>query len=548
MRFSWARIALVTVLAGVVAAPIAAYAQQGSDVRVDLSLKDADMMAATNILFQRTGIQFVVEPSSKPYNKITLKLQGATPEEAVGYICQAAGAFFKRDENGVYIISTTKPVVEAPPMVATPGAAKIVKKLKVMKGDARAIYESIAYRQVFDSARGFAELKRFVDIATPGTNNNYRNAPSFNIIGNGPSQTFAPVNAANQMTPLTGAESGNQVQLPGESGEQFGGRGGQTGLGGGGGQGGLGGGQGGLGGGQGGLGGGQGGGTQLVGGQGLVGSSIDYITYDPVDNSFIVRGTEEDINQLQTYINMFDVSPKQVQIKVEFITTTEAVERSLGTEFLYQRGTILAGTRPGAFVRTGDPVFLNYATGNITARLRASLTETGGKVVSAPILRTLNNQPATITSFVQTTIFINNTTISNGTVITTSNPLPLTASTTLSVAPRINDDNTITVFLAPQIQSFVGVSRGPNGEEIPNLVSQQIAVVAKVKNGETIVLGGLNNKNEDNSVNRVPVLSDLPIIGQFFRQTRRAKTAQELLIFVTPTIVDEDTTSGLGGP
>ncbi|MEZ0326870.1 MAG: type II secretion system protein GspD [Fimbriimonas sp.] len=532
----------MTVVAGLVVAPVGALAQQSSDVRVDINLKDADMMAATNILFQRTGIQFVVEPSSKPYNKITLKLQGATPEEAVSYICQSAGAYFRRDENGVYIISPNKPVVEAAPVAPAANAVKIVKKLKVLKGDARVIYESIAFKQVFDPARGFAELKRFVDIAGPTQGHQFQ--PMINVLGNGPAQTFAPVYAPNQNTPLTGGESARDIKLPGESAGQLGGLGG----GGGGGLGGQGGGLGGGGGGLGGQGGGGGQGVTLQGGQGLVGSSIDYITFDPVDNSFIVRGTEEDINQLQTYISMFDIAPRQVQIKVEFITTTEALEKSLGTEFLYQRGTILAGTRPGAFVRSTDPVFLNYATGNITARLRASLVETGGKVVSAPILRTMNNQPASITSSVQTTIFINTSTISNGTVITTSNPLPLLAATQLSVAPRINEDNTITMFLAPQIQSFVGVSRGPDGTEIPNVVSQFIAVVARVRNGETIVLGGLNNKNEDQSVNRVPILSDLPIIGQFFKQTRKSRLNQELLIFVTPTIVDEDTSAGPGGP
>jgi general secretion pathway protein D len=553
MRFSWARIALMAVVASVVVAPVSARAQQSSDsIRVDINLKDADMMAATNILFQRTGIQFVVEPSSKPYNKITLKLQGATAEEAVGYICQAAGAYFRRDENGVYIISQTKPVVEPPAVAASTKAPLIVKKLRVLKGDAREVYERIAFSYIAEPGRGLQELKKFVDLASP-TGRSY-GAPALNVLANGMAQqTFSPVNApaSNPAAPLTGVEAGNQVRLPGESAPQIGGGGlGGGGRGGGGFGGGQGGGNGGLGGGGGFGGGGQGGGggVTLQGGQGLVGSSIDYITYDPVDNSFIVRGTEEDINQLMTYIQMFDVAPRQVQIKVEFITTTEAVERSLGTEFLYQRGSVLAGTRPGAFVRTGDPVFLNYATGNITARLRASLTETGGKVVSAPIIRTLNNQPALISSQVQTTIFINQTTISNGVVITTSNPQPLTASTFLAVAPRINDDNTITVFLSPQIQSFVGVSRGPNGEEIPNIVGQQISVVARVRNGETIVLGGLNNKNEDNSVNRVPVLSDLPIIGQFFRATRKSKTNQELLIFVTPTIVDEDTTAGAGGP
>jgi type II secretory pathway component GspD/PulD (secretin) len=69
-----------------------------------------------------------------------------------------------------------------------------------------------------------------------------------------------------------------------------------------------------------------------------------------------------------------------------------------------------------------------------------------------------------------------------------------------------------------------------------------------VRNGETIVLGGLTQKNENDSSNKVPVLADLPIIGQFFRSLSRNVTNSELLIFVTPTILDDQETTGPGGP
>jgi len=257
-----------------------------------------------------------------------------------------------------------------------------------------------------------------------------------------------------------------------------------------------------------------------------------------------VRGTEEDIAELQRYISLFDVAPRQVEIKVEFITTTDSLDKSIGFDFLYSRGTLLTGTAPGTFARASDPVFLNYATGNVTMRMRTLLQEGRGKVVSSPILRTLNNQPATINSSITSWIFINNSFISNGTVVTQSTPQPLQANTTLSVAPRINDDNTITVYLNPSIQSFVGTTRGPDGTELPNLANQAISVVARVKNGETIVLGGLTDKNDNTNVSRVPLLSDLPIIGQFFRSSQRTKRVSDLLIFVTPRIIEEDEIGG----
>ena len=530
MSKNWAKMAAVAIFASVVAAPMSiAMAQQAGEVKVDLNLKDADMMAATNILFERTGIQFVVEPSAVPYKRVTLKLDAVTAEEAVRYICQAAGAYSRRDENGVFIISHDKPVVAPAGPVVTTKTPKMVRKIKVLKADARDVYDELVLGLPFDVTRGLKALEQFTKLAQPDEVNRVY-GPQFDPKTLTPS--FSPVVQASPTSTLLKGESGSDVRLPGTEGaNQFGGGGGG----------------GGLGGGQGGGGGAGGGGAQLRGGQGLVGDSIDFISFDPTDNSLVVRGNEDDINQLQTYINLFDVAPRQVEIKVEFITTTDSLSKDFGTEFLYQRGTIYAGTTPGTFVNTSDPVFLNYATGNVTARLRTSLAQGSGKVVSAPIIRTLNNQPATIFSFIETTIFVNQTQVSNGTIITTSNPYPIDANTTLSVAPRINEDNTITVYLRPTITSIVGFSQGPNGEQVPNRSSQGVVVVARVKNNETIVLGGLNNKSEDESVNKVPVLADLPVIGQFFRLTSKHRTNSELLIFVTPSIVDEETTSG-GGP
>lgn len=545
MRKSWVTLALAVTM-GIVAlgtAPSAVAQQTSTDVRIDVNLKDADMVAATQAITRRTGLQFVIEPSVEPFNRITLKLDGVTAEDAIAYIAQAAGAFVRRDVNGVYIISRTKPVEAAPTTNATTVEPKRVlqtKKLRLVRSDPRVVLSQLIGRAVTDGDLNFEVLRKFrredVQNALGGV---WGSAADMNVL-----PSAQPVATRNFGSPATGMETGNDVALPGEGANQFGGGqlGGGGGIGGGGGQPG---GAGGIGGGGQPGGAGGAGNAQLRGGEGLVPQSIDFISYDPTDNSLIVRGTsEEDIAELQRTISLFDVAPRQVQIRVEFITTTENITRSLGYDFLFQRGSVFAGNRPGSFARTGDPVFINYATGNITTRLRAELTEGRGKVVQAPILRTLNNQPALLQSAIQTTVFINQTTVSNGTVITTANPQSLVASTELAIAPRINDDGTITVFLTPQIQSFVGTSRGPNGEEIPNVVSQLIRVVARVRNGETIVLGGLTSKNDDNSVSRIPVLSDLPIIGQFFRGTRRQRVNSDLLIFVTPTVLEDDETSG----
>jgi general secretion pathway protein D len=548
MRKSWATIALGAVLtiAFMGTATVSSAQQSTNDVRVDVNLKDADMVEATRAITMKTGLQFVFEGSNEPFNHVTLKLDGVTADDAIGYICSAAGAYFRRDLNGVYIISRTKPVEASAPN--TPGSPKVVrfiKQIRLMKADPVQVYQQVLGRIYID--RGFEELKRITHILTDDVGLRGPGLSPTILQNNTPTdQMSLPTPTRNYGGPMTGHESGNDIALPGteaaarlasESAGQLGGFGGGAGAGGGQGLG------GGAGGGQGGP--GAAGNAKLTGGQGLVPASITFISYDPTDNSIIVQGTsEDDIAELQRTISLFDQAPQQVQIKVEFITTTETLSRSLGYDFLYQRGPVFAGTSPGSFARTSDPVFLNYATGNVTTRLRAKLDEDSAKVVSAPIVRTLNNQTATITSSISTYIFITTTTISNGTVLTQSNPQQLVASTSLTVTPRINGDRTITIYLTPQVSNFVGSTTGPDGQQFPNQAFQGLQLVARVRDGETIVLGGLTQKSDSTNVSRIPVLSDLPIIGQFFKGTQRDRNNSDLLVFVTPTIIEDDDTGG----
>jgi len=522
-----------------------ASAQQASDVRLSINLKDADMMTATKVLFQKTGVQFLVKPTTKAFSRITLKLDDVTAEQAVRYICTAAGAFFTRDDSGVFIISQDAPVEAVAPLVAPKPKSKVLKKIAVQHADVRDLYDQVVRNIPFDSARGWKELKRIVAL-TRGDEQRIFGNGGLNVYGN-QAPTFdlnAQRSAATVNQPLAPQDSANDIQLPGDLANQgrgggFGGAGGGQGgggLGGGGGQGG------------GGLGGG-GGQANLTAGQGLVPSGISFISYDPNTNSFIVEADDEEaINKLREAIQLFDVAPRQVQIKVEFITVTNGFSKSLGYEFQYQRGTVFAGTRPGVFAPASSPVFLNYSTGNVAMRLRTSLSEDNSKVESAPLIRTLNNMPASISSSTTQTVFTPTTTLVGGAGATTSYQAnDVSATTFLSVAPRINSDDTITVFLNPQIEGFVGNSVAPDGQTVPNTFSQSISVVARVKNNETIVLGGLASKTESSTLVKIPVLADLPVFGQFFRSTSKTRSNSELLIFVTPTII-EDESSNSGGP
>jgi hypothetical protein len=514
------------------------------------------MMTATQVLTKQSGLQFVFEPSTEPFSKITLSIERMTIEDAVRYICDAAGAAYRKDENGIFIIGHKKAVAVSVPAESNsvqkidPGKVKVLKKIKLQNTDPTALYNRAMFGAVESETNAMRRVSSFRTAKLFGRVTSDHRIDNIN-------RGYAPVDS-NITTipsqPRTGTESGSDIALPGnESANQSFSGGGQRGGGGGFGQGGNSGfGQGGnnSGFGQGGNNSfGQGGNGQTganVGGTGIIGTSIDYFTYDPTDNSIVVRGYPEDIETLRQWINTFDVAPQQVIIKVEFITTSNSVKKSLGFDWLYQRGSLFIGNRPGSFARSSDTFVASYATGNVSARMRTLMQEGYGKVVNAPMIRTFNNQAASIEDDITTSRWSPQITVSNGTTITTYEHEDVEANTYLDLAPRINGDGTVTMYINTAISDFGQTRVGPDGSEYPDLLTQTIQVFARVKDGETIVLGGLNRKSEEETNQKFPILGDLPIIGQFFRASTKDVNNQELLIFVTPTIVSDESNSGLG--
>jgi len=512
--------------------------------RVDLFLVDGNLEDALNLLTKQTGLEFVIEPGDKEFAHINLSLKDKTAFDAIRFICEAAGAWADRDESGVYIVRRgMKPRGTVSTTGASVAEPKMIRKIRLKHGDAETILRQIK-GEVIDPLRERQEVQRVWDSAR---NNPLSDVPQVLYPGTSVNPGAAyPVSTSPSQAELsrnnTLRESGSDVALPmSEGGLQFGGAG--QGVGGGAG---FGGGQNGGGAGRGGgqNGGGQGAST-ITSGQGFAPEGLTNVTYDPVDNSLVVQGTDEAIRQLRNLVDLFDVVPKQVVIKVEFIETSTGVTKSLGFDWLYQRGAIGAGNTPGSFVRAGDPVFLNYATGNVTTRMRTSLIEANGRTVQAPLIRTLNNQSASVYQSTSVPIIRTTVSVSNGAIIQSPNVTYQPAQTGIDVRPRINDDGTVTMMLRPQVSGFGKTTRDNLGNEYPEFLTQAILVVARVKDRETIALGGLTNKSTTETVARFPILSDLPIVGSFFKQTTKQRNDSETIIFVTPMIVQDDENGGL---
>lgn len=505
--------------------------------RVDLFLKDADLLAATEMLSRQTGIRFVIAPGSAEFKKINLNLPGVTADQAIVYICEAAGGWVERDDQGVYIIRQGAKPENASSNAAVP-TSKVkkpirIERIKIIKGDPEYVYHMIMSGSGDRvDGKGFSDIHQAVKALNDAILPKANGGPSLVFPGVSGAASYPAVVQDNSMPKDSSKgifEAGSDIMLPDESANQR-----QPGGGG-------------AGSGNGQPGGNtNGGGSALQGGVGFVPEGIRKVTYDPTTNSLIVEGDDDAIKQLRNLVNLFDQVPKQVIVKVEFITTSQSVTKALGMDWLYQRGAINAGNRPGSFAEVSNPIFINYATGNITTRLRTILSEGGGKTVNAPLVRTLNNQLAVVSQSLQTWYFTTQASNGPGGIIINTVPQQITIPTFLAIKPRINDDGYITMYLTPTISDLGQIRRDQNGNSFPDISTQSIQLVARVKSGQTIALGGLTRKQTRTTVSKFPVLADLPIVGSLFRSTSTERNDSELLIFVTPIIIEDQDLGGLG--
>lgn len=275
--------------------------------------------------------------------------------------------------------------------------------------------------------------------------------------------------------------------------------------------------------------------TSSSGGDDLRPDGIDAIIPFEQDNSLLVKGEDDAVQELKDLITLVDIPPKQVMIKAEFIEVSTNITKRLGVDWLLSRPNAAVQTN---FLPSGN-VLAFVQSGNLTANLRAELTDSGGKIVNAPIISTLNNTAASISVGKQIPFYQQVTQNNGQTLVTTSNVTYIDASTQLQVLPQINGDNSITLILAPQVSDSSGFVQGPDGQQAPQISQQVLSTARRVANGETIVVGGFIKKNDSNGRSRVPILSELPIIGGLFRSKFNTKADTETLIFITPTVIED---------
>ncbi len=280
-------------------------------------------------------------------------------------------------------------------------------------------------------------------------------------------------------------------------------------------------------------------------------------------NSLIVTDTPMKMKVISQVIASLDVAIPQVMLEVEMLDVSKNAVDKLGFEF---GDTPFTAIVTGATAGMGFPYhswgkIVNGAYGTLSVNPSANSyqmqldymrTLTDTKYLARPKLLTLNNETAEI-SITKDEIVgrADTTTFNNGVPTTTSvysrsTGLELTKEGTgifLRVTPQINlDTNEITMVINPKssVSNISSLSSSTNPQSDVEVRSTKSIV--KVKDGETVVLGGLIHQDKSVAIKKLPILGDIPLVGALFRHRSQTKDIErELIVFITPRIVRDKT-------
>lgn len=263
---------------------------------------------------------------------------------------------------------------------------------------------------------------------------------------------------------------------------------------------------------------------------------------DTNTNSLIVVTTPEYAEVVRHVLAQLDRIPEQVMIETTIVEASLSAEDKLGVQWSKVTGQVLK--TPGSTSTFGtnfgvpsNGTGFNYSitANNLTAMLNALATDQKFDVLSTPRIFTSNNQQATI-NISQSVPYVTSTSIST-TGSSIFNYSFLDVGIVLTVTPRITQNGYVTLDVSQTANDLQGYT----SFNAPIVNQREANTTVSVKDGETIVLGGIIRNAITTTTNKVPLLGDIPLLGNLFKSTDKTKAKTELMIFLTPRVVHNET-------
>ena len=277
-----------------------------------------------------------------------------------------------------------------------------------------------------------------------------------------------------------------------------------------------------------------------------------------------VRATSRQHEKVQEFIDRV-VSSARRQVLIEAtiveVTLSDGYQQGISWELLPNNnsGFTLSGPSTNTNVRgPTNPYTLKWTSTSrgVSAALEILRSFGTVKVLSSPKLTVLNNQTATLKvseDFVYFNVKSDTTTTANvGTTVgVTTTPQSVSVGFFMSLTAQISDADTVTLNVRPSISSIAYLAQDPNPiipKDIPNYIPQirtrEIESLMRVQSGETAVLGGLMEDRMDNRNGRIPLVGDIPLLGELFNSRNNTASKTELVVFIRPTVIHDASVAG----
>ncbi len=256
-----------------------------------------------------------------------------------------------------------------------------------------------------------------------------------------------------------------------------------------------------------------------------------------LSKTIIIEDTPENIAKIEKIIRGWDVAPRQVLIEARIMQVNLTDDMSMGVDWQKVFGDLTLGTT--GFVSGGPGLTANLLTAagsrnQFTAALEALQTKTQVNTLSTPKILALHGKPSRVQVGGRQG-YKTNTFTPTG---TTENISFLDTGTILDITPFIDDQGHILLDVKPQINSVTFDTAGT-----PNQQTTTVSTSLVAKNGQTIFIGGLIEDTKTGTRNMVPCLGSLPGLGLLFGQLREGIGKKELIVLITPQIIDLGTRS-----
>lgn len=270
---------------------------------------------------------------------------------------------------------------------------------------------------------------------------------------------------------------------------------------------------------------------------------------NPIAGTITVTAMSGHLDQIELFIRTFEASIQRqvlIEAKIVEVNLDRSFEFGIDWNVVASNGTGAKFSPGGGRLGSNVEFTLTGGGTQISAVLTALSSQGDVRVLSSPRVSALNNQRAVFDVTTGEIVFnLSREPVvgPNGTVTFTStvSPTQVNVGIVLDVLPQIGADNTVTMNIRPVVTSVARTATftSPDGTlfQAPVIDTRESDTMARLRAGETIIIGGLMQNRREKVRSGIPVLRSIPLIGGLFSRTVDIERKAELVIFLTPTII-----------